>query len=161
MNYLVSGIVSLDLSYHQKKKFLWDVKHYFWEEPLLYKHCVDGMIRRCVSQDKMQDILDHCHSLECGGHFSTSKTVVKVWQSDFYWPTMYQDARQYVSMCDRCQRVGNISKKNEMPLTNILEVELFDLWGIDFMGPFPSSFNNQYILVAVDYVFKWVEATTT
>ncbi|XP_038976654.1 uncharacterized protein LOC113463578 [Phoenix dactylifera] len=127
VNYLVSGIVPPDLSYHQKKKFLWDVKHYYWEEPLLYKHCADGMIRRCVPQDEMQDILDHCHSLECGGHFSTSKTVAK----------------------------------NEMPLTNILEVELFDLWGIDFMGPFPSSFNNQYILVAVDYVSKWVEATAT
>ncbi|KAL5560368.1 hypothetical protein UlMin_036579 [Ulmus minor] len=45
-----------------------------------------------------------------------------------------------------------------MPLNNILEVELFDVWGIDFMGPFPSSFGNQYILVAVDYVSKWVEA---
>ncbi|KAL2498184.1 Integrase catalytic domain-containing protein [Abeliophyllum distichum] len=45
-----------------------------------------------------------------------------------------------------------------MPLNSILEVELFDVWGIDFMGPFPSSFSNQYILVAVDYVSKWVEA---
>ena len=44
-----------------------------------------------------------------------------------------------------------------MPLNIILEVELFDVWGIDFMGPFPSSFSNQYILVAVDYVSKWVE----
>lgn len=46
-----------------------------------------------------------------------------------------------------------------MPLNTILEVKLFDVWGIDFMGPFPSSFNNQYILLAVDYVSKWVEAT--
>lgn len=45
-----------------------------------------------------------------------------------------------------------------MPLNNILEVELFDVWGIDFMGPFPSSCNNKYILVAIDYVSKWVEA---
>jgi len=45
-----------------------------------------------------------------------------------------------------------------MPLNNILEVEIFDVWGVDFMGPFPSSFGNQYILVAVDYVSKWVEA---
>ena len=74
---------------------------------------------------------------------------------------MYQDVRQYVNNCDRCQRVGNIFKKNEMSLTNILEVELFDLWGINFMGPFPSSFNNRYILVAVDYVSKWVEAIVT
>ena len=48
-----------------------------------------------------------------------------------------------------------------MPLTNIIEVELFDVWGIDFMGPFPSSFNNKYILLAVDYVSKWVEAAAT
>jgi len=44
-----------------------------------------------------------------------------------------------------------------MPLNNILEVKLFDVWGIYFMGPFPSSFSNQYILVTVDYVSKWVE----
>jgi transposase InsO family protein len=45
-----------------------------------------------------------------------------------------------------------------MPLQNILEVEIFDVWGIDFMGPFPSSYGNKYILVAVDYVSKWIEA---
>ena len=45
-----------------------------------------------------------------------------------------------------------------MPLTNNLEIELFDVWGIDFISPFPSSFSNQFILVAVDYVSKWVEA---
>ena len=48
-----------------------------------------------------------------------------------------------------------------MPLNPILEVEIFDVWGIDFMGPFPSSFGNQYILVTVDYVSKWVEAIPT
>ncbi|KAL4323993.1 hypothetical protein GQ457_11G024010 [Hibiscus cannabinus] len=51
--------------------------------------------------------------------------------------------------------------ENQMPLQNILEVELFDVWGIDFMGPFPSSFGNLYILLAVDYVSKWVEAVAT
>ena len=44
-----------------------------------------------------------------------------------------------------------------MPLNPILEIELFDVWGIHFMGPFPNSFGNQYILVAVDYMSKWVE----
>jgi len=42
-----------------------------------------------------------------------------------------------------------------MPLQSILEVEVFDCWGIDFVGPFPSSYSNEYILVAVDYVSKW------
>jgi len=48
-----------------------------------------------------------------------------------------------------------------MPLTNILVSEIFDVWGIDFMGPFPSSFSNLYILLAVDYVSKWIEAKAT
>ncbi|XP_027193495.1 uncharacterized protein [Cicer arietinum] len=63
--------------------------------------------------------------------------------------------------CDRCQRTGNISKRDEMPQNLVLEVEVFDVWGIDFMDPFPSSYNKVYILVAVDYVSKWVEAIAT
>ena len=48
-----------------------------------------------------------------------------------------------------------------MPLQNIMEVEVFDCWGIDFIGPFPSLAGNEYILVVVDYVSKWVEAMAT
>ena len=63
-----------------------------------------------------------------------------------------------VKLCDQCKRMGNISKRHEMPLQGILVVQLFDVWGMDFMGPFPVSFGNIYILLAVDYVSKWVEA---
>ena len=57
--------------------------------------------------------------------------------------------------------MGGISRKDEPHMHPILEVELFDLWGMDFMGPFPLSYNNLYILLAVDYVLKWVEAIPT
>lgn len=157
VNYIVGGVVPDNLSYNQKKKFFYDVKHYYWEEPLLYKECADGMFRRCVPHDEVPHIFRHCHSLECGGHSSSMKTVAKVLQSGFYWPTMHQDARDFVAKYDRCQRVGNISRRNEMPLQSILEVEIFDVWGMDFMGPFPSSYGNQYILVGVDYVSKWLK----
>ena len=60
--------------------------------------------------------------------------------------------------CDKFQRLGNISRRHMMPLNPILVIELFDVWGIDFMGPFPTSFGYIYILVGVDYVSKWVEA---
>jgi len=53
---------------------------------------------------------------------------------------------------------GGITTHNAMPLTNNLQVKLFDVWGIDFMGPFPKSQDCEYILVAVEYVSKWVEA---
>ena len=49
----------------------------------------------------------------------------------------------------------------EQPMHTILEVELFDLWGMDFMGPFPPFYNNFYILLSVDYVSNWVEAIPT
>ena len=57
--------------------------------------------------------------------------------------------------------MGSISKRDEPHLQPILEVELFDIWGMDFMGHFPSSFRNLYILLVVDYVLKWVEAIPT
>jgi len=71
---------------------------------------------------------------------------------------IFRDVHVFVSECDRYQRSGNISSRNEMPQKFILEVEVFDVWGIDFMGPFPSSMGNKYILIAVDYVSKWIEA---
>ena len=55
--------------------------------------------------------------------------------------------------------MGSISIRHEIPLQGILVVQLFYVWGIDFMGPFPPSFGNLYILLAVDYVSKWVEET--
>ncbi|KAK8675527.1 hypothetical protein V6N13_033593 [Hibiscus sabdariffa] len=103
----------------------------------------------------------HCHAASCGGHFGGNRTAAKILQSSFYWPTLFKDAHAFAKACDRCQRTGNISRRNETPLQNILEVELFDIWGIDFMGPFPSSHGDLYILLAVDYASKWVEAIAT
>ncbi|KAL4378792.1 hypothetical protein GQ457_02G028570 [Hibiscus cannabinus] len=119
------------------------------------------IIRRCILEEEQQLILEQCHSAPYGGHFGGNRTTAKVLQSGLYWPTLQRDAQLFCQQCDRCQRTGNISRRNEMPLQNILEVELFDVWGIDFMGPFPSSFGNLYILLAVNYVSKWVEAIAT
>ena len=161
VNYLVAKVVPPEFTYQQKKRFFAHLKHYYWEEPILYRHCADQVIRRCVPEDEMTSILNHCHTLPCGGHFGCQRTAAKVLQSGFYLPTLFKDAHQFVSTCDKCQRMGNISRKDEPPMHPILEVELFDLWGIDFMGPFPPSYKNLYILLAIDYVSKWVEAIPT
>nr|GEW11448.1 hypothetical protein [Tanacetum cinerariifolium] len=58
----------------------------------------------------------------------------------------------------RCSNLGKISQRDEMRQNSIKVYEIYDVWGIDFMGPFPSSRGNKYILVAVDYLSKWVEA---
>ena len=161
VNYLVAKVIPPEFNYQKKKRFFTHLKHYYWEEPILYRHCADQVIRRCVPEDEIHSILNHCHTLPCGGHFGGQRTAAKVLQSGFYWPSLFKDAHQFVSTCDKCQRMGNISRKDEPPMHPILEVELFDFWGIDFMGPFPASYNNLYILLAVDYVSKWVEAIPT
>ena len=99
------------------------------------------------------------HSHSCGGHFGAKRTAHKILESGLYWPSIFKDAYHFYKSCEKCQRIGNINHKNQMPLTNILVSEIFDIWGIDFMGPFPSSFGNLYILLAVDYVSKWIELT--
>ena len=68
VNYLVGKVRPLNLSFQQKKRFLSIVKYYFWDEPLLYKYCIDQVIRRYVLEEEMEKILHHYHDREVGGH---------------------------------------------------------------------------------------------
>ncbi|GJQ88941.1 reverse transcriptase domain-containing protein [Tanacetum coccineum] len=157
-NYHAGSFVVKGMSSQQKNKFFNDVKHYFWDDPFLFKICADQVIRRCVHGQEAIDILKACHNRPIGGHHGLNYTAKKVFDSGFYRPTIYRDAHDLVKSCDSCQRHGRISQKDEMPQNAIQVYEIFDVWGIDFMGPFPSSRRNKYILVAVDYLSKWVEA---
>ncbi|GKE85351.1 reverse transcriptase domain-containing protein, partial [Tanacetum coccineum] len=139
----------------QKKKFFKDVKHYFWDDPYLFRICADQIIRRCVHGQEAFEILKACHEGPTGGHHSANLTARKVFDAGFFWPTIYRDAHSMIKSCDTCQRQGKISQRDEMPQNAIQVCEIFDVWGIDFMGPFPSSHGNKYILVAVDYLLKW------
>nr|GFC24228.1 reverse transcriptase domain-containing protein [Tanacetum cinerariifolium] len=107
----------------QKKKFFKDARHYFWDDPYLFRTCADQIIRRCVAGKEAIDILNACHSGPIGGHYGASYTAKKVFDSGFYWPSIYKDDFEIVKRCDSCQRQG-----------------------------------KKYILVAVDYLSKWVEA---
>nr|GEW75490.1 reverse transcriptase domain-containing protein [Tanacetum cinerariifolium] len=149
---------TLGMSSQQKKKFFKDVKHYVWDDPYLFKICADQVIRRCFHGQESVDILTACHNGPTGGHHGANFTAKKVFDSSFYWPTIYRDSYELVTWCDACQRQGKISQRDEMPQNAIQVCEIFDVWGIDFIGPFPSSKGNKYILVTVDYLSKWVEA---
>ncbi|GJY79412.1 reverse transcriptase domain-containing protein [Tanacetum coccineum] len=142
----------------EKNKFFKDVKHYFWDDPYLFKICADQMIRRCVAGQEVVDILTACHSGPTRGHYGANYTAKKVFDLGFYWPMIYKDAHDLVTRCDTCQRQRKISQRDEMPQNSIQVYEIFDVWGINFMGPFLSSRGNKYILVAVDNLSKWVEA---
>ncbi|CAN6566339.1 unnamed protein product [Malus baccata var. baccata] len=161
VNYLVSKHVPSELLKHQCDKLKKEARFYVWDDPYLWKYCPDQVIRRCVHDYEFNAILTFCHTYACGGHFGTQRTALKVLECGFYWPTIFRDARTFCMSCDRCQRMGNIGPKQQMPQTPIFSVEIFDVWGIDFMGPFPLSHGFLYILLVVDYVSKWVEAKAT
>ncbi|GJY31664.1 reverse transcriptase domain-containing protein [Tanacetum coccineum] len=157
-NYHARNFVVKGMSSQQKNKFIKDVKHYFWDDPFLFKICADQVIRRYVHGQEAIDILKAYHNGPTRGHHGPNYTAKKVFDSGFYWPTIYRDAHYLVKSCDSCQRHGKISQKDEMPQNAIQVCEIFDVWGIDFIGPFPSSRGNKYIHVVVDYLSKWVEA---
>ncbi|GJR72897.1 reverse transcriptase domain-containing protein [Tanacetum coccineum] len=115
----------------EKQKFFSNLRHYFWDEPFLFKQCADRIIRRCMVGVEAAQILRQCHSGPSEGHHDIATTARKVFEAWFYWPHVFRDARKLVQVCDA--------------------------W-VDYMGPFPSSNGNKYILVAIDYVSKWVEA---
>nr|GEZ69935.1 reverse transcriptase domain-containing protein [Tanacetum cinerariifolium] len=129
-NYHAEKFVIKGMTTQQKQIFFKDVRHYFWDDPYLFNTCPDQIIRRCVASQEAIDILKACHSGPIGGHYGANYTTKK----------------------------GKILQRDEMPQNSIQVCEIFDVWGIDFMGPLPSSKGNKYILVAVDYLSKWVEA---
>ncbi|GKC36328.1 reverse transcriptase domain-containing protein [Tanacetum coccineum] len=131
-NFLIKG-----MSTQQKRKFFKDIKHYFWDDPYLFRTCADQIIRRCVFGQEALEILKACHEGPTGGHHSANITAQKVFDAGFYWPTIYKDAYELIKSCDACQRQGKISQRDEMPQNAIQVCEIFDVWGIDFMGPFP------------------------
>ncbi|XP_049382870.1 uncharacterized protein LOC125847254 [Solanum stenotomum] len=157
-NFLISDLMLEGLTFQQRKRFLHVVGKYFWDEPYLYRVCTDNIIRRCIPEVEMLHILEACHSSPVGGHHGGARTAQKVLQCGYYWPTIHQDAMDIIRCCDVCQRQKAISRHHELSMTPILEVELFNVWGVDFMGPFVGSYGQKYILVALDCVSKWVEA---
>ena len=140
VNYLACGIMPYEFSSLQKRKLRTDSIFYIWDDPLLFRRGADMNIRRCVLETEQGEIIDKCHASPYGGHFAGDRITLKILQSGCYWPTLFKDCFEWVKHYDKCQRMGNISRRNEMPLQGILVVQIFYVWVIDFMGPFPSSF---------------------
>ncbi|GKF65034.1 reverse transcriptase domain-containing protein [Tanacetum coccineum] len=126
-NYHAVNFIVKEMSSQQKNKFFKDVKHYFWDNPYLFKICSDQVIWRCVAGQEAIDILIACHSGPIGGHFSANYTAKKVFDSGIYWPTIYRDAHDLVTLCDTCQRQGKFLQRNEMPQNSIQVCEIFDV----------------------------------
>ncbi|RDX60335.1 Retrovirus-related Pol polyprotein, partial [Mucuna pruriens] len=161
-NFVATSQYPPEASRPYKEKIRSDAKYYVWDDPYLWRLCSDKIIRRCIPDTEINSVLQFCHSAPGGGHYGSSRTARKVLDCGLYWPSIFRDAHQFVSTCERCQKAGMaLNQRHEMPQQPILFCEVFDVWGIDFMGPFPISNGYSYILFAIDYVSRWVEAIPT
>ncbi|RDX96976.1 Retrovirus-related Pol polyprotein, partial [Mucuna pruriens] len=145
-NYVATSQFPPEESRLYKEKLQSDAKYYIWDDHYLWR----------LYSDKF------CHSAPGSSHYGSTQTTRKVLDCGLYWPTIFKDTHQFVSTYDKCQKARMaMNRRHEMPQQPILFYEVFNVWGIDFMGPFPVSNGYSYILLVVDYVSRWVEAIAT
>ena len=126
----------------------------------LYRRGIDGILRRCVDYTEVPDILEACHDSACGGHFSRRLTGQKFLRASYYWPIFFADVEAYAKKCDAYQKYARNNLHMDLSLHPTLPISPLEKWGIDYIGPITpmSSKRNQYIIIAVEYLTKWVEA---
>nr|GEY66810.1 reverse transcriptase domain-containing protein [Tanacetum cinerariifolium] len=103
-NYHAGNFIIKDMTSQQKQKFFKDARHYFWDDPYLFRTFADQIIRCCVAGKEAIDILNACHGGPTGGHYGANYTAKKVFDSGFYWPSLYKDAFELVKRYESCQR---------------------------------------------------------
>lgn len=130
----------------------------------LYWRNKDGILLLCLDEHQAKGILHEMHGGVCGGHFSAKTTAHKILRAGFYWPHVFNDACAYVRKCEVCQKFsGKLKYQGALPLRPMQVEEPFQQWGLYFIGEISdkSSGGHRWILVAINYLTKWVEAIPT
>jgi hypothetical protein len=121
---MVTGNVTLG---ENKRRLVYESCLHIWDPSYLFRVCSNGLLRRCVPAKEGIKIIKRCHSSPYRGHYGAFRTHAKIWESGFFWPTMYEDTKDFIRRCEACQRHRNINSRDVMPLTNNLQIELFDV----------------------------------
>jgi hypothetical protein len=117
VNFMVAGYVPPG---ENKRKLIYESRLHIWDPPYLFRVCANGLLRRCLPVEEVIQIIERCHSSPYGGYYGVFRTHAKIWQSRFFWPTMYEDTKDFIRRCGACQRHENINSRDAMPLTNNL-----------------------------------------
>lgn len=133
-NYLVSEQFPPNLPSKEKSKIVRKSAPFTWIGGNLSKLGLDQILRRHVREDEFFDTLVTCHDGPCGGHFAAKRIAFKVLQMGYYWPTLHQDMKKYISQCDWCHRMGKPTPRDEMAQQPQVTFDPFHKWGMDFIG---------------------------
>jgi len=128
-------------------------------EGILYSGGFITPFIKCLGSNETQEVLADIYNVICGQHLGAKALAKKVQRVGYYCPTMLKDAQDYVNLCDKCQRHRDIHLAPPAELTSLVFPWPFAWWGIDLLGPFPKATGQlKYLVVAVDYSTKWIEA---
>ncbi|XP_015934190.1 uncharacterized protein LOC107460346 [Arachis duranensis] len=125
----------------------------------LYKRGLHQPLLKCMRPDQMDYVLSEVHEGCCGHHIRGRSLARKLIWTGYYWPTIMSDAREFVKKCKKCQENTNFHKAPPGELSLMMTPRPFAQWGVDLLGSFPPGPGQvKYLIVAIDYYTKWVEA---
>jgi hypothetical protein len=127
----------------------------------LYKHGVCSPLLKCLSRTKGQELMNEIHAGICRAHIGSRPLLGKVFRQGLYWTKEASDVAELVQKCENCQRCAR-DQKQPSSLTQLIQPTWpLQRWGLDLLGPLPPPQGNlKYVVVAVEYFFKWIEAKT-
>jgi len=131
-------------------------KHYTMLGEDLMVYGKDDLLRRVPYKEEIGMILKQCH--EESGHQGKDQVVFRILRAGYCWPSLVRDTYFWCRSCHDCQVHGDRRLIAE-PQKSIISYDAFLKWGIDAIGPLPKSRNGKrFIIVAIDYLTRWVEA---
>jgi hypothetical protein len=135
------------------------IRPYMIIEGELYKEGVCSPLLKCLSRAEGQELMKEIHAGLCRAHIGSRPLLGKVSRQGFYWPKAASDATDLVQKCENCQKCA-IDKKQHSSLTQLIQPTWpLQRWGLDLLGTLPPAQGNlKYVVVAVEYFSKWIEA---
>ncbi|XP_019170965.1 PREDICTED: uncharacterized protein LOC109166467 [Ipomoea nil] len=125
----------------------------------LYKRSYNGALLQCLYPDEAKSIKEEIHEGTCAAHQGAFAMARRALLQGYFWPNMAKECAEYARGCPTCQHFHAEPGRPATSYTPINTVIPFSRWGIDIVGALPMGFaKRKYIIVAIDYFTKWVEA---
>ncbi|XP_019200068.1 PREDICTED: uncharacterized protein K02A2.6-like [Ipomoea nil] len=125
----------------------------------LYKHSYNGTLLRCLYPDEAKLVMKEVHEGVCSAHQGAYTIAQGIMLQGYFFPKMLRDCAEYTKRCPKCQEFQALPGRPATNYTPVSTAIPFSRWGIDLVGALPTGTGSRkYIIVAIDYFTKWVEA---